>query len=113
MDTITGIDAHLGVILTSIDHLKQSIRDILTTPIGTRIMRRDYGSRLFELIDRPYDNNLKIELYAATAEALDRWEPRFKLEKVEAHQLEPGHIELQLTGLYRPQGKTTVVTINL
>jgi hypothetical protein len=37
--------------LEGIDHLKQSIIDILTTPIGSRVMRRDYGSRLFELVD--------------------------------------------------------------
>jgi phage baseplate assembly protein W len=30
--------------LAGIEHLRQSIRDILTTPIGSRIMRRDFGS---------------------------------------------------------------------
>ena len=34
-------------------HIKQSIADILLTPIGSRIQRRDYGSRMPELIDRP------------------------------------------------------------
>lgn len=28
-------------------HLRQSIADILLTPIGTRIQRRDYGSYIF------------------------------------------------------------------
>uniref|UniRef100_UPI0026076D20 ATPase domain-containing protein n=1 Tax=uncultured Sphingobium sp. TaxID=316087 RepID=UPI0026076D20 len=29
------------------------VRDILTTPIGSRLMRRDYGSLIPELIDQP------------------------------------------------------------
>jgi len=45
-------------------------------------MRRDYGSRLFELVDRPINRNFTLEVYAATAEALEKWETRFKLEKV-------------------------------
>ena len=33
------------------DQIRQSIQDILTTPIGSRIMRRNYGSLLPQLID--------------------------------------------------------------
>ncbi|MBU2714490.1 GPW/gp25 family protein, partial [Zooshikella harenae] len=76
-----GIDNQTGQTLSGIDHLKQSITDILTTRIGTRVMRRDYGSRLPDLIDEPLNGALRLELIAATAEALTRWEPRFKLTK--------------------------------
>ncbi len=48
-----GMNAATGRNLTGLDHLHQSIADILSTPIGTRVMRRDYGSRLPELIDAP------------------------------------------------------------
>ena len=48
-----GINAQTGQPLAGIDHLRQSIRDILTTRIGTRVMCRDYGSRLPTLIDNP------------------------------------------------------------
>jgi uncharacterized protein len=77
-----GIDATTGKHLGGAAHIKQSIRDILTTRIGTRVMRRDYGSRLPELVDNPINEALKVELFAATAEALDRWEPRFRLDAV-------------------------------
>ena len=50
---MNGINAHTGQALSGIDHLRQSIRDILTTRIGTRVMRRDYGSRLPTLVDNP------------------------------------------------------------
>lgn len=93
-----GMNATTGTALTGDEHLKQSIRDILTTPLGTRVMRREYGSKLFELIDQPWSESLKLELYAATAEALARYEPRLQLEQVQATALPTGHILLQLTG---------------
>lgn len=93
-----GFHANTGEPIAGLEHLKQSIRDILTTPIGTRVMRRDYGSRLFELIDRPWNESLKIELYAATAEALASYEPRLQLERVQAQLTAPGQITLHITG---------------
>ena len=48
-----GLNATNGQALSGLDHLRQSIRDILTTRIGTRVMRRDYGSRLPDLVDSP------------------------------------------------------------
>lgn len=63
-------------------HLAQSIGDILSTPIGSRVMRRDYGSLLFELIDQPINGALRMLIHAATALAIRRWEPRLRLERV-------------------------------
>jgi phage baseplate assembly protein W len=99
------MNARTGRELTGLGHLKQSIADILTTPIGSRIMRREYGSRLFELVDRPMGPGFAIDLYAATAEALQRWENRFKLERVQIADIKEGHITLILEGVYLPDGK--------
>ncbi len=79
---MNGIDALTGQSLGGTSHLLQSIRDILTTRVGTRVMRRDYGSRLPELVDNPMSEALRADLYAETAQALARWEPRFRLERV-------------------------------
>lgn len=65
-----------------LDHIRQSVQDILTTPIGTRIMRREYGSLIFQLIDGPFDDILQMQLYAAVATAIIRWEPRVSLHSV-------------------------------
>jgi phage baseplate assembly protein W len=88
--SITGMSKNTGKLLGELEHLKQSIVDILTTPIGSRTMLRDYGSRLFELIDKPINDRLKIQNYAATAEALAKWEPRFKCVKVSISSIENG-----------------------
>jgi phage baseplate assembly protein W len=100
-----GLNQTDGLPLSGVDHLRQSIRNILTTPVGTRVMRRDFGSRIFELIDSPMDGQTQVSLIAATAEALDRWEPRFSLSRVSVSSGEAGAIVLDLVGTYIPEGR--------
>jgi len=100
-----GMNKHTGKRLSGIDHLKQSIIDILTTPIGSRVMRREYGSRIFELVDNPMVDDFAIELFAATAEALAKWEHRFRLERVQIEHIGKGQVTLLLRGFYLPEGK--------
>ncbi|MEM7046995.1 MAG: GPW/gp25 family protein [Pseudomonadota bacterium] len=102
---MNGLNATTGAPLSGMDHLIQSIHDILTTPIGTRVMRRDYGSRLFDLIDQPINGGLIVDIYAAVAQALDRWEPRLKLKRVQVARTKAGRIEIDLAGEYRPNGQ--------
>lgn len=95
-----GMSCKTGEYLGDLDHLKQSIIDILTTPIGSRVMRRDYGSSLFRLIDRPVNKELFQQIYAAVAEALDNWEPRIKLEKIQVTEIKESRIKIDLTLVY-------------
>jgi phage baseplate assembly protein W len=105
-----GMHRQTGKSLGGIAHLKQSIIDILLTPIGSRVMRRDYGSNLFELIDAPMNAKTIMDIVAATAEALDKWEPRIKVERVELNAgAASGRIELTLHGLYLPDGQAIVM----
>lgn len=80
------MNRHTGIALDELAHLRQSIEDILTTPIGSRVMRREYGSQLFELIDQPLNDQTRLRAYAATALALMRWEPRLRLSRVQLVQ---------------------------
>ena len=75
---MAGMSRTIGDALGGFDHLRQSIADILSTPLGTRVHRRDYGSRLPRLVDRPINQSLVADMVAACAEALDRWEPRLR-----------------------------------
>lgn len=77
-----GTSRTSGLTLSGDAHLAQSIADILSTPLGSRVMRRDYGSLLFELIDRPINVAVRMLLHAAVAIALQRWEPRLRLTRV-------------------------------
>lgn len=96
-----GMNRHTGGRLDGDDHLRQSIFDILFTPIGTRVMpARDYGSMLPDLVDQPLNGAIRQLMYAATAHALARWEPRFKLRKatLTVDPETPGVPILQLEG---------------
>ena len=100
-----GTNAMTGKELTGIAHLRQSVADILTTPIGTRVMRRDYGSRLWELVDAPLTPGALSEIYAAAAEALGRWETRLRLTRVKASRTDAGRVTIDLEGEYLPDGE--------
>jgi len=100
-----GMSATTGRPLGGLDHLDQSVRDILATPLGSRVMRRAYGSRLPDLIDAPTNAATVIEIYVATAEALRKWEPRLKLTRVGIEAAAPGRLGLRIEGQYRPNGQ--------
>lgn len=77
-----GMNASDGTAITGTARRAQSIADILSTPLGTRLMRRDYGSLLFELLDRPLNAATAMLLRAATAIAIRRWEADFRITRV-------------------------------
>ena len=106
-----GMARTTGAALAGDAHLAQSIADILTTPIGSRVMRREYGSDLPELIDAPINPETVVDLYQATAEALARWEPRLVLERVQVAEARAGHLTLRLEG--RVAGAATQLDVAL
>lgn len=79
---MNGLNRTLGTAIAGNAHLAQSVGDILSTPLGSRIMRRDYGSMLFDLIDQPLNAATRMLVFAATAIALRLWEPRLRITKI-------------------------------
>ena len=78
-----GMSRATGVLLPPPEHLRQSINDIITTPIGSRLLRREYGSLLPFLIDQPANPATKLKIMAAIATAIVKWEPRVKVRRVQ------------------------------
>jgi len=103
---VIGMSATTGRGLTTIEHLRQSIRDILTTPIGSRVMLREYGSLLPYLVDAPMDKATVIDIIQATAGAIARWEPRVRVERVDVADATPGHIEIAIDLRYIETGQS-------
>lgn len=110
---MTGLSRTTGRAIGLDEHLTQSITDILTTPKGSRVMRRDYGSDLPELIDAPMNGETVIDVFAATAEALDAWEPRIKLRRVEIRAASIGSMSLRLTADRVSSGARIVSEVSL
>nr|WP_288913142.1 GPW/gp25 family protein [uncultured Pseudomonas sp.] len=95
-----GMDRRTGQPLSGQAHLRQSIEDILSTPVGSRRMRPEYGSQLRRYVDLPVNDGWKSAVQAEVARSLRRWEPRLKLERVRVTAVVDGQITLQLTGSY-------------
>lgn len=103
------MNINTGKTISEIAHIKQSIANILTTPIGSRVMRRDYGSNLFERIDQPTNGELIAEIYSDIVEALFIWEPRFAVEQVTVKGIEKGKITIDLEGSFVKDGQKIVL----
>ncbi len=95
-----GMDRHTGAALSGVEHLRQSIADILTTPVGSRRMRPAYGSQLRRFVDLPVNAGWKSSVQAEAAHALKLWEPRFKLQAVRVTAVLDGVISFELKGEY-------------
>ncbi|ENW82700.1 hypothetical protein F909_00971 [Acinetobacter sp. ANC 3929] len=67
-------------------HLKQSIHDILSTLIGTRLGRRNYGSLVPHYIDQPCNEITQVLLMSTAATSLIRFEPRIKISQIRVNQ---------------------------
>lgn len=80
---MTVMDAHTGKALIGDDADDQDIAMILTTAIGSRSCRREFGSDIPRLIDQPFNAATRQRLLGATAMALMRWKPRIKLDRVQ------------------------------
>ncbi len=105
----SNMNVNTGKKISEIAHIKQSIANILSTPIGSRVMRRDYGSRLFERIDQPINGELIAEIYSDIVEAISTWEPRFEVEQVTLQSIDKGKIVIDLEGSFVKDGQKIVL----
>lgn len=105
-----GMDRVTGKPLTGLDHLVQSIGDILSTPLGSRRMRPEYGSGLRRFVDLPVNEGWKGAVQAEAARALGRWEPRVDLASIRVTAVLGGKITFQLVVDYLGERKILEVS---
>ena len=94
----SGMSRDTGEALTDLDHIRQSVRDILLTPVGSRVMRRSYGSLLSALIDQPQNEALRLQIMSACYMAILQWEPRIKLTGISYESAFDGGMVVEITG---------------
>ncbi|WP_244543627.1 GPW/gp25 family protein [Bosea sp. CRIB-10] len=86
-------------------HCVQSISVILTTRIGSRVMRRAFGSLVPELQDRNATPLLIMQVYAAVAAALRAYEPGFRLRTIQLSRFgADGIFAFEISGIFYPRG---------
>jgi phage baseplate assembly protein W len=110
---MNGMHRHTGKALDGSAHLRQSIGDILSTPIGTRVMRRDYGSRLFDLIDAPINTATASACASAVGDALAKWEPRFRHRQTTVTAISTGRLSLVVHGVIVDSGATLALPLDI
>ncbi|WP_380184879.1 GPW/gp25 family protein [Kalamiella sp. sgz302252] len=94
----SGMSRDTGAALTDLDHIRQSVHDILLTPVGSRVMRRSYGSLLSALIDQPQNEALRLQIMSACYMAILQWEPRVKLTGISYESAFDGGMVVEITG---------------
>ena len=107
-----GVNATTGKIMLGWAHVVQSIGKILTTEIGSRVERRDFGSIIPRLIDQPENEENIVNFFLSAAEALEPrfvrgnqyGEPRFVVSNFGFSADIPGDVVLEVTGDYLPNG---------
>jgi hypothetical protein len=62
--------------------IAQAIRIVLSTAPGERLMRPEFGCRIHELIFAPQDPATQGLAAYYVRKALDRWEPRIRVQSV-------------------------------
>lgn len=99
-----GLSRITGKMIDGWDHLVQSLGVIISTAIESRVMRRPFGSRLPRLVDAPISTMSLIDFYAATAGAIIKYEPRFRVLRMKVEDASGGQLSLHAEGVFYPRG---------
>ncbi|NLE44887.1 MAG: GPW/gp25 family protein [Chloroflexi bacterium] len=65
--------------------IEQSIRIILGTKPGERVMRPEFGCRVHELLFEPRSASTETRMHRYVLDALKRWEPRIDVISVNVY----------------------------
>lgn len=110
MGVVVGMSRSTGQTLSPLEHLRQSILKILTTPKGSRRMRPLFGSNLGRMVDLPVTAGWKSAVQAEIATALasrtdalghEYGEPRLQLQSVQVYGISQGQVLMRLRGIYQ------------
>lgn len=88
-----GMDRRTGKWIERPAHIRQSIEVILTTPVGTRVMRREFGFDALDNEGRTKPDTTVESASQSAREALIRWEPGVDFLSVQASLVESGALK--------------------
>ena len=107
------VDRRTGQEINEFKHITQSIEMILTTRVGSRVMRRDFGSELPILLDDPLTPETITAIYAETNVAIARWEPRVRIlgSRLDLDDASSGVYDLTLFLEFQGNRAQTTITL--
>lgn len=109
----TGMNPDSTGLLTDADQLWNSVRDVLTTPLASRVMRREYGSLIPDLLDEPQNEVTRLQCMSAAVIALTQWEPRISLNGININYSKDGAVTAELVGIVTETMQTAGTSLTL
>lgn len=105
---MSGVDRATGTAIGNFASACQGVEVILSTAIGERLMRRQFGGGVVELLGRLMRPELFAAFIALIATAIDVWEPRFRVRAVRftgaVDQVRQGQAGIAIEVDWRPRG---------
>jgi Bacteriophage baseplate protein W len=97
------------------DSIRQAIYLLVTTIPGERVMRPDYGCDLYQLVFAPNDNTTAGLAIHYVKRALDRFEPRVDVVRIDAGENpdDPGQLDITLEYRVRATQQPGRVTVSM
>ncbi len=105
---MAGIDRNTGRPIDNLSSALQGVEVILATRLASRVMRREFGGGVVELLGRAMTPFLFSAWRQIVVTAIDLWEPRFKVRRIQAtgsvEQIRLGQASIVIEADYRPKG---------
>lgn len=105
---MAGIDRRTGRVIDNLSSAHQGVEVALSTRLASRVMRREFGGGVVELLGRAMTPALFAAWKQLVATAIDLWEPRFRVRRVlvtgSVEEIRTGRAGLMIEADYRPKG---------
>ncbi|HEX5935821.1 MAG TPA: GPW/gp25 family protein [Pseudorhizobium sp.] len=105
---MAGIDRRTGAVIDNLTSAFQGVEVTLTTRLASRVMRREFGAGVVDILGRAITPSLFATWMQLVATAIDIWEPRFAVRRIvptgSTDEIRTGHAGLLIEADYRPRG---------
>ncbi|GAB4275697.1 MAG: hypothetical protein Kow0092_31340 [Deferrisomatales bacterium] len=97
------------------ESVRQGIRVVLLTRPGEQLMRPEFGAGLDRFLHEPNTLATRRRIRDAIQEALDRWEPRIALDRVEVWEVpsRPEAVEVEIAYRLKRTGAGASLAVTL
>jgi phage baseplate assembly protein W len=99
-------DGGLGYV-DGVENIEQSLRILVQTELGQRVMRPDFGSAAGRLVFAPGSEHYLGQLEGALRDAIRDWEPRIEVEELRVELSPRDETVASVLLVYRPRASNT------
>lgn len=105
---MADLDRDTGEVIDNLTSGLQSVEEIFSTRLRERVMLREFGGGVIELIGRRITPRLFPAWKLLAATAIDLWEPRFRVRRLVAtgsvEAIRAGAAGIDIQADFRPRG---------